>query len=300
MSNVNTVAVPVVETVKTVFNFSVDKFPLSGPDNMRTEWFGLFRSDTSEPVGSGSVTSRYVPHQTDDVLALVESAAEAFDGVGEVKCHFNDGHYVVVQPSKEYRLNVFGTQDNIIPRLVIRAGYDMKAFSASVAFFRDLCKNLHIMRTVESTTVSIRHTSGLRSKMNELIRTFSVLKNSWATLGDVVQQMEATRVNLPAFLDAVYGQPKEGDTTRSETIHRNRTGAIILRIMHEQFAAGRPRMTNDMVVTGWEAFNAVQGYTQHAATRRNGIGDFQRMLLAHNDAAVLRAENFVRHAVAAS
>ncbi len=295
MSNV--VAVPVVETVKNVFNFSVDKFPLSGPDNMTTGVFGLFRSDTSEFVGSGSVTSRYVPHQTDDVLALVESAAEAFDGVGDVKCHFNDGHYVVVQPSREYRLDVFGTADNIVPRLVIRAGYDMRAFSASVAFFRDLCKNLHIMRTVNSTSVTINHTSGLRSKMNELIRTFSVLKNSWATLGDVVRHMEATRVHLPTFLDAVYGQPTEGDTTRSETIHRNRTEAIIRRIMNEKFAAGRPAMTNDMVVTGWEALNAVQGYTQHAKSRHGGIGDFQRMLLAHNDASVGKAENYVRHAM---
>jgi hypothetical protein len=296
MSNV--VAVPVVETVKSVFNFSVDKFPLSGPDNMKTGVFGLFRSDSGEFIGRGSVTKIYVPHQTDDVLALVESAAEAFDGVGDVKCHFNNGHYVVVQPSREYRLNVFGTVDNVVPRLVIRAGYDMKAFSASVAMFRDMCKNLHIMRTVSSTTVSINHTSGLRSKMNELIRTFGVLKNSWATLGSVIAHMEATRVNLPAFLDAVYGQPVAGDTTRAETIHRNRTEAIIRRIMNEQFAAGRDKMTSDMMVTGWEALNAVQGYTQHTATRRGGVGDFQRMLLAHNDASVAKAENYVRVAMA--
>ncbi len=292
MSNV--VATPVVETVKSVFNFSVDKFPLSGPDNMKTGVFGLFRSDSGEFVGRGSVTKIYVPHQTDDVLALVESAAEAFDGVGDVKCHFNDGHYVVVQPSKEYRLDVFGTADNILPRLVIRAGYDMRAFSASVAFYRDLCKNLHIMRTVSSTTVSINHTSGLRSKMNELIRTFGVLKSSWATLGDVVRHMEATRIHLPTFLDAVYGQPVQGDTTRAETIHRNRTEAIVRRIVNERFFAQRPDLTAEMTVTGWEALNAVQGYTQHAATRRGGVGDFQRMLLAHADASVAKAENYVR------
>jgi len=287
------VAVPVVETVKNVFNFSVDKFPLSGPDNMATGVYGLFRSDNNAFVGRSSVTKIYVPHQTDDVLALVECAAEAFDGVGEVSCHFNEGHYVVVQPSREYRLNVFGTVDNIIPKLVIRAGYDMKAFSASVAFYRDMCRNLHIMRSVSSTTVSINHTSGLRSKMNELIRTFSTLKNSWGTLQNVVQQIERTRVQLPAFLDAIYGQPVAGDTTRAETIHRNRTEAIIRRIMNEQHAAGRTPMDATMTVTGWEAFNAIQGYTQHQATRRGGVGDFQRMLLAHNDANVATAEAYV-------
>jgi len=289
----NVVASRVVETVKNVFNFSVDKFPLSGPDNMRTDVYGLFRSDSNGFVGTGSVTSRYVPHQTDDVMALVESAAEAFDGVAEVKCHFRDGHYVVVQPSREQRLNVFGTVDNILPRLVIRAGYDMRAFSASVGFWRDMCRNLHIMRSVSSTTVSINHTSGLRSKMDDLIRTFGVLKNSWATLGMVAQQMEATRIHLPTFLDAVYGQPVAGDTTRGETIHRNRTEAIIRRIMDEKFAANRPKLESDMVVSGWEAFNAVQGYTQHSATRRGGVNDFQRMLLAHADASVTKAENYV-------
>jgi hypothetical protein len=130
--------------------------------------------------------------------------------------------------------------------------------------------------------------------MNELIRTFSVLKNSWATLGMVAQQMEATRVHLPTFLDAVYGQPIQGDTTRAETIHRNRTEAIIRRIMNEKFAANRPAMETDMVVSGWEAFNAVQGFTQHQATRRGGVGDFQRMLLAHADTSVGKAEDYVR------
>ena len=60
--------------VKADFDFNVDKFPLSGPDGLTTPWYALFRSDTSEGVGNGSVTSRYVPHQTDDVLALVDAA----------------------------------------------------------------------------------------------------------------------------------------------------------------------------------------------------------------------------------
>ena len=285
MSNVSApVAVPVVETVKSVFNFSVDKFPLSGPDNMKTGVYGLFRSDSNEFVGRSSVTKIYVPHQTDDVLTLVECAAEAFDGVGDVSCHFNHGHYVVVQPSKEYRLNVFGTVDNIIPKLVIRAGYDMKAFSASIGFYRDLCKNLHIMRSISSTTVSIKHTSGLRAKMADLIRTFSVLKNSWATLADVATHLERRRVMLPAFLDAIYGQPVQGETTRAITIHANRTKAICERVVNEAFLSGRGHLdVANQPVSAWLALNAVQGYVQHTSRRNAGTSDFQRMLLAHND-----------------
>ena len=66
-----------LETVQNTFDFSVDKFPLYGPDNMPTPHFGLFRSDNSECVGK-SVSARYVPHNTDDILAITEAAAEAF------------------------------------------------------------------------------------------------------------------------------------------------------------------------------------------------------------------------------
>ena len=46
----------VAETVAEKFNFSVDKFRLSGPDNMNTPFFGLFRSDTMRVVHDSSVT----------------------------------------------------------------------------------------------------------------------------------------------------------------------------------------------------------------------------------------------------
>jgi hypothetical protein len=47
------------------------------------------------------------------------------------------------------------------------------------------------------------------------------------------------------------------------------------------------------MVSKWEAFNAVQGYVQHEATRkganRNGL-DIARAMQAMNDPAVSRAE----------
>ena len=74
----------VVDTVKSKFDFTVDKFPLSGPDGLKTPLYGLFRSDTMDYVGK-PCSKHYVAHQSDDVLALVESAGEAFEGVGDVQ-----------------------------------------------------------------------------------------------------------------------------------------------------------------------------------------------------------------------
>ena len=88
-----------LETVQNTFNFSVDKFPLYGPDNMPTPHFGLFRSDNSECVGK-SVSARYVPHNTDDILAITEAAAEAFV---ESICR-NLGHIFRLGPMKEVAL----------------------------------------------------------------------------------------------------------------------------------------------------------------------------------------------------
>ena len=277
----------IVDNVRNSFDFSVDKFPLSGPESMRTPFYGLFRSDNLSVVGR-PVTGRYVPHQTEDILALVEAAAEAFDGVQDVRCHFSNGHYVSIQPTKQQRLAVFGTDDNVFPRVVIRAGYDGKAFKASLGYYRDLCRNLAILRRVGGTSVNIRHSVNLRPKMDQLIRTFSALKGSWERLTDAIQHLETREVQIVDFLRAIYGTPEPG---RSETIHRNRTEAILQRLVDERFRSGRSRIENGLV-SAWEAYNAVQGFVQHDATRKNvaRLGDYGRAVAAYSDAAVIAAE----------
>lgn len=292
------VATNIVETVKNCFNFTVDKYPLSGPDNMKTEWYGLFRSDNSKPVGNGSVTSRYVPHTTDDILAIVEASNEAFDGVAKVSCHFDDGHYLSIIPTTDHRKAIYGTADNVFPRLVVRAGYDGRCFNASMGYYRDLCKNMARMSLVNGTNVSIKHTSGLRDKMKQLIAAFSGLRDSWNTLTNRIEVMQSQNVNMVDFLKAVYGEP-ETDTGRSATIHRNRTEAIFNRLYDERVRSGRPALQAGWLVSKWEAFNAIQGYVQHTATRRgsNRTDDmFARACLAMNDPIVAKAETVLAEA----
>jgi hypothetical protein len=293
----------IVDRVSQAFNFTVDKFPLSGPDGMRTPWYGMFRSDTNAVVGNGSVTARYCPHQTEDVLALVDAAASAFDGIGNVDCYFRDGHYVAIQPTKEQRQAIFGTADNVFPRIIIRAGYDGKAFNAAIGYYRDACRNLAILREVTGTTVSIRHTSGLRGRMDSLIGSFNVLRESWGNLTTVIQHLEGTRVSLAAFLRDVYGEP-EADSGRAVTVHRNRTEAIFRRVADERLRTGRGAIGSDFMVSGWEAYNAVQGFVQHEATRkgsqnRSAVSGFGRIIAAANDAAVHRAERAAMQLLAA-
>ena len=289
--------ITVLDSVKAAFPFSVDKYPLSGPDGMRTDLYGLFRSDNAEHVGK-AVSKNYVPHQSDDVVALVEAAGEAFEGIGETKCTFRNAHHVCVSPSHNRRREIFGTADNIFPRFMIRGGYDGRGFLANMGFYRDACDNLAMLRQVEGTSVSIRHGSGLREKMDDLIQTFSVLKESWATLGDVITELQSRELNMPEFLDQVYGQPQE-DSKRSEKIHSNRTKAIFRRLSRERFRTGRRVMDTEFKVSAWEAYNAIQGYVQHDASRKGSPSDFDRVIAASNDQHVRKAEKITMELLAA-
>ena len=282
----------IVGKVNEAFNFTIDKFPLAGPDGLRTPWYGLFRSDSNEVVGKGSVTARYQPHQTDDVLALVEASSAAFDGVADVRCFFRNGHYVAIQPTQEHRKAIFGTADNIFPRVIINAGYDGKSFRASMGYYRDLCRNLAIMRTVNGTSVCIRHTNGLRRKMDDLIETFSVLKEGWSTLTNVIESLENRRVNMVSFLNAVYGEPDQ-NSQRAVTMHRSRTESIFRRLHSERLRSGRPDLGSDWMVSGWEAYNAIQGFVQWDSRRHGNVGEMARIVMAANDPAVSRAEELV-------
>jgi hypothetical protein len=279
MNNVTTSSAS--QIVRDAFNFSVDKFPLSGPDNMKTPFYGLFRSDNQSVVSDRAVTARYVPHTTDDVCAIVEAAESAFDCNADVKCHFRMGHYVDIAPNADMRRSIYGTADNVFPRIIVSAGYDGKSFRATMGYYRDLCQNLAMMTRVSGTCVSIRHSSNLRSHMDQLIADFTELGQSWDNLTDTIARMQARTTDLTEFLNAVYGQP-EADTGRGATIHRNRTKEIFDRVTRERAMSGRPYMNGNYGVSMWEAFNAVQGYEQHCATRRSSFNnDFDRIIKAN-------------------
>jgi len=299
MSNIS--ASDVSASVRSSFDFSVDKFPLFGPENMQTDQYGLFRSDTGYIDGVTSITKRYVPHSTDDVCALVEAAADAFDGQVECKTHWRKGHYVTVAPTAAERRSIYKTADNIFPRIVIRAGYDGQAFTGTMGYFRDACSNLAMMSRVSGTCVKIRHTSGLRPRMDELIETFGQLQEGWEHLVEVAAELESREVRMVEFLDQIYGRPSDeqlalaatGSAVRAVTTHKNRTEAIWKRLNRERVRTGRPTMQGD-TVSAWEAYNAIQGYVQHDAQAKKGFkGEFDRILRAANDTAVKAAERLV-------
>ena len=224
---------------------------------------------------------------------MVETASELFDGNVSVNCHFNNGHYVTVSPTDENRRSVFGTEDNIFPRIYISAGYDGTPCRASVGYFRDLCRNLAMLETVKATSVSIRHTHSLRDKMRDLRASFEGLRDGWERLGDVVSAMEARQVDVEAVMNSIYGQVPT-DEGRSRTIYVNRAESIINRLIRERYASGRGRIDHQQPrVSAWEKFNSIQGHAQHDASRRGRPTEYDRVLLATRDTHVRKAESLL-------
>jgi len=278
------------ETIRNTFNFSVDKFPLSGPDGMRTPEYGLFRDDTGEYVSGRAVRKGYVPHQSEHVVTISDAVGSLFQGDVDVRCHFKNGHYVSIMPTKEHRRAIFGTNDNIFPRFNIHANYGTGAFNASLGIFRDACRNMAELHKVKGVKTTIRHSNGMLPKMDELIERFQGLQSQWDNVVEAVESMESNRVQLADFLKQIYGEPDKDASQRAVTMHANRTEAIFRRLRTERIRTQRPALTDDWMVSGWEAYNAVQGYVQHTMPRKGDPSDFARVISASTDTAVKKAE----------
>ena len=91
-------------------------------------------------------------------------------------------------------------------------------------------------------------------------------------------------------MDSVYGTPEADASNRAVTMHRNRTEAIFRRLVSERQASGRPSLDNTFQVSAWEAYNAIQGYSQHDQSRRGNANQWDRILLASRDQHVRKAE----------
>lgn len=288
--NVVSQSVSSTDIIKDAFDFTVDKFPLVGPDNMRTPHYGLFRSDTRECVGR-ACAKRYVPHKTEDLVAIAEATREAFGDDVETKCHFRDGHFLSMMPGVKYRQSVYGTTDNVFPAVIVKAMFNGQSFKGTLGFFRDACRNMAMLRQVKGVNMAIRHTVNLQSNMDILVQDMGNLTSHWDEVKTAILNMEAKTVKLKDFLESVYPEPPVEEKSKHSR-HVKRVKAIEDRIERERSETGRGPHAGS--VSGWEAFNGVQGYHQWESTRRAGFtGDFDRILRAMSETAVSRAEEVV-------
>ena len=256
-----------------------------------------------ECVGN-TVKENYVQHQSEDVIAATEAAATAFEGDVEVLCHFKNAHYVHIRPTREHRISIYGTVDNIFPVMGIRGGLDGRGFQAWLGFGRDMCRNTAELKSVAETRISIHHNLNLREHMDDLIAQFSGLKLNWETVVSNVQKMEEQTFNIDWFLGQLYPEPVEDAKKGAVTGYENRIKAIKKRLSNELFSTGR---NTDAIrwddqgqvhgaASGWLLYNAVQGYVQHEGRGAGGRTEFQGMIKSSNSGVVGKAERLALQA----
>lgn len=281
-------AVALCDRLDEVFTEDVQRFPLQGPEGMKTPHYGLFLG--TECIGF-ACKKNYNPHTRDDIKTLLTAAIPAFPSAIEdmhVSAYWTgDAHVVSLAPSREYRKAVFGS-DTIWPRLLIHAGYDGSSFKASLGFYRDACKNMAIVRSAgRSCYAAIRHSSHLRDKLDDLRQTFAQLAGAWNDVVETTQQMESRSVDLADFLSRVYPQQDDASKRQIET-NKQRISKIIRRIQSERLQL-RGTIGSLESATAWEAYNGVQGYVQHDSRRHGSPSAFARAIMAIDDSAVARA-----------
>lgn len=292
--NVEAVRETIAQTIENAFPFSVDLKSLYGPDGQRTPHCGLFRSDNGQNVGN-AFKSGYTPHQTSDVVALAEAASDAFGTDCEIETAWNDGHFVTIAPTREYRRQIFQPRsnddggDNVFPRLIVKAGYNGRAFTGTLGIYRDVCSNLQILRQVGGHSASIKHTTGLRGRMDDLRSTFLQVAAQWSHAADLLQLLEAKPVNLAEFLANVYPMD-DGANKATRTTHEKRVAAIVNRVIRERRDAGRPSFGTDYDVSAFEAFQAVNGYEIWDKPRRGRPSPMDRVIKSFDSKPSQRAE----------
>lgn len=248
------------------YNFEVQRLPLNGPDNMRTPHYGLFRSDSGECIGN-AVSAKYVPHQTAHVSAIVEAARQIFDGELSVDFYWNEGHFMVIQPTRRSIHEVY-MGDKIIPRVTVSAGYDGKGFKASAGFFRFVCTNLARLQTVHNTSRTIRHTLSFQDRFDSLLNDFSILESSWSDTLATVARMNANRIKVSEFMVSLFGDVSK-ESGRARTVAENKIEKILGRLVAESAKLGIAIDPSGAgTASGWMLWNAVQGFLQHDATRK--------------------------------
>ncbi|MEM9354601.1 MAG: DUF932 domain-containing protein [Pseudomonadota bacterium] len=278
------------QKIDAEFPFEIYKGRMTGPDNLATPHFGLFRDDRTEDACVGNaVRANYVPHTRDDVAAMSEAVVDAMGGVDyKIACHWNHGHNVTIGPTKEYRASVINDRDSIWPRFVLNAGYGGRAFSASLGLYRDVCSNLQMVRSAgQSISASIRHTSGLRPRIADLIEQFQGLLAEWQGVVTTAQEMQSRTLAVDEYLAEVF--PKIGSDNKRESDNaRRRIRSVVMRVSRERQRLGLA-MGDLGQATAWELYNGVQGYAQHEMPRRGNPSQYERALKSLDESIVAKA-----------
>ena len=222
--------------------------------------FRLYRSDTGEAVGN-PVSEGYVLHNLDNIITLTEAIQESLGCELKLRTHWNNGEFIIAEPTKEARLQC-KADDALWKRVIVNGRYGgLSPLTGLAGLFRDTCTNLMMIESVQTAHMSIRHTANLPNRVDELLMKFNRLTDSWELSLDKINQMSRNTVNLGDYTDQVW--QIERDPDKPNTRADNRARAIANRWNNEQPHRHPSVYPYHIETNAWSAYNAVQGHIQH-------------------------------------
>lgn len=275
----------VEEKIRSTFGETM-KLPLMGPDNMPTPHYGICRTDIEGPEAWFPRTMKrgYQEHTLDDVVDICRIAAEGFglkdDQIKVDCCWGKNGHRVSIAPTNEHRRTLARGEDSLWPRFVLRADFGFK-FIASAGMFRDACSNLQMMRKVQGTTVSLRHTGGFRDHFDSTVDEFRTLAAKYDNIVEAANKLNERRVDTAEFLAQMFPPPAEASTESKISRHKKHIGQMIDRLQREQLKTGVE--VSARRATPWQLANMVTGFIQHDKTRVGKPNAAERAFMALDD-----------------
>ena len=273
------------------------KLPLMGPDNMPTPHYGICRTDIEgrEAWFPRTMKKGYQEHTLEDVVEICRIAAAGFDLPDDkVKvdcCWGRNGHRVSIAPSSDHRRALANSpEDTLWPRFILRADFGFK-FVASAGMYRDACANLQMIRRVEGTTISLRHSSGFRDHFDDTVEDFRSLAAKYDNIVEAANALNERRVQTADFIAELFPEPAEDSSNAKKGRHRAKIEKMVLRLHREQSNIhGRVDMSNGKHwATSWQLANMVTGYVQHDMTRTGKKTDDERAFMAIEDGLCDRA-----------
>lgn len=260
-------------------------------DGGKQPHYGFFNTSTGNAIESFTAKEGYEMTTHDDYAALAAAALDAMECEGEIKALWTESKSlsqatIIVCPTKEERKEIFdiGGKDSIWPRLIIEAPFG-RTFKVRGGLYRDACRNLDIPRQAgKGFETTIRHTSQLRNKMEDLIAVCRASCN-FEDMATRLNQLDQVEISINEALAELYPLP-ENASDNVMTRARNRAAAIYQRI-HREAIVLDGKMRDDGKASLWRIVSAVTGYVQHDKTRKKGMNEVDRAVMGINDSESL-------------
>ncbi len=277
--------------LEDAFDFDVIKRRMYDPDMKTTPHYGLekFHSVSKREWLPHTFKEGYIPHTLDHVKNLVRAYEYAVGSIGDVQCAWDNAHVVVLRSLPGHSVDINGHV--VEPTMMIRAGYDSTAVVSRLGLFNHVCANgLFNLDRDRSMSTRITHNAMMEGRIETLARSIEGLSDRVEEAVGAVRTASTVNVSLSEFVREVYPLSTDA-SSRTRYNYESRVESIMMRVIRERAIRGFSLLecSGNPKVSAFDAYNAIQGYEQHQARRKNVKNTTERMVRAVDNKFVRKA-----------